>query len=106
MTDNLINFKNMEWETPKIGVAQKVYTSGDQKIRLLKFFDDFVEEDWCINGHVGYVLEGEMNIDFNGTVKTYKKGDGLWIESGESSKHKASIEKGKYVELVLFEVEK
>lgn len=106
MIKNQIDFQNMEWENPKPGVAQKVFASGHQKIRLLRFFGDFVEEDWCTNGHVGYVLEGEMKIDFNGTIKIYKKGDGLWIEKGESSKHKASIEKGKYVELILFEVEK
>lgn len=72
----------------------------------MKFLDNFVEEEWCVSGHIGYVLDGEMTIDFNGTIKNYKKGDGLWIKEGESSKHKAIIKKGKQVELILFEVEK
>ena len=105
MTKTHIDFQNMEWETPKTGVQQKVYASGHQNIRLLRFYDYFVEDDWCLKGHMGYVLDGEMTIDFNGVIKTYKKGDGLWIEKGEVSKHKASIHKGKYVELILFEAE-
>ena len=44
-----------------------------------------------------------MQIDFNGIIKPYKKGDGLWISQGENSKHKVLIEKGKHVELILFE---
>ena len=46
-----------------------------------------------------------MQIDFNGIIKPYKKGDGLWISQGENSKHKVLIEKGKHVELILFESE-
>ena len=46
-----------------------------------------------------------MQIDFNGIIKPYKKGDGLWISQGENSKHKVPIEKGKHVELILFESE-
>jgi len=103
--ENKIDFQNIEWEEPHIGVRQKVYVNGNQKVRLLIFSDDFVEKDWCINGHIGYVLDGEMKIDFNGTIKSYKRGDGLCIEKGLSSKHKAIIEKGKHVELILFEVE-
>ena len=75
MIENQIDFQSIEWKKPKTGVEQKVYSDGNQKIRLLRFFDDFVEEDWCIKGHIGYVLEGEMTIDFNGIIKNYKKGD-------------------------------
>lgn len=106
MIDYKIEFQNIKWEKPKNGVEQKVYSDGIQRIRLLRFLDDFIEEEWCINGHIGYVLDGEMTIDFNGIIKSYKKGDGLWINAGEASKHKAIIQKGKQVELILFEVEK
>ncbi len=47
-----------------------------------------------------------MEIDFNGPIQPYEKGDGLWIKEGESSKHKVLIEKGKEVELLLFESDK
>ncbi len=103
MTNNLIHFENIDWEKPNKGVEQKVYSQKGKRLRLLKFKDDFIEEEWCINGHIGYVLEGEMKIDFNGEIKFYKKGDGLWIDHGEKSKHKVIIDKGKQVTLILFE---
>ena len=103
MTDNLIHFENLDWERPKEGVEQKVYSVGNERLRLLRFQDSFIEKEWCFDGHIGFVLQGEMKIDFNGTIKNYKKGDGLWINEGESSKHKVIIEKGKQIELILFE---
>jgi hypothetical protein len=104
--EHLIRFEAIDWETPKEGVKQKVYTDGNNRMRLLQFHDNFVEEDWCLNGHAGYVLNGEMQIDFNGTIRNYRQGNGLWINHGEESKHKVLIEKGKFVELILFESEK
>jgi hypothetical protein len=103
MQDNLIHFVNVEWEHPQEGVKQKVYSNGDKQLRLLRFNDNFIEHDWCTKGHVGYVLCGEMKIDFDGEIKRYSQGDGLWIDAGEQSKHKVSIEKGNQVELILFE---
>jgi quercetin dioxygenase-like cupin family protein len=99
-----ILFESMKWENPQEGVYQKIYSKGDKRMRLLKFTESFVEDDWCTKGHIGYVLSGEMEIDFNGEVKSYIKGDGLWIEE-EESKHKVSIKKGNQVELILFESE-
>lgn len=106
MTENLIHFENIDWEKPKDGVEQKIYSEGNRRMRLLRFRDNFVEEEWCLSGHIGLVLNGEMKIDFKGIIKNYKKGDGLWIEEGETYKHKVMIEKGKHVELILFETEK
>ena len=105
MTKYLIRFEDLEWTSPKKGVDEKLYSDGNKRMRLVRFNEDFIEEDWCLKGHVGLVLDGEMTIDFNGTTQAYKKGDGLWIREGRSSKHKVVMEKGKYVELILFESE-
>ncbi len=58
MKQHLIKFDSLEWETPKSGVTQKVFSDGKFRMRLLRFDEHFVEEDWCLKGHVGYVLEG------------------------------------------------
>lgn len=103
MKKNLIHFENIDWEVPNIGVAQKIYVEGSQRLRLLRFSDSFMEENWCLQGHVGFVLEGEMKVNFDGEIQHFKKGDGLWIHPGESSKHKVIMEKNKHIELILFE---
>jgi quercetin dioxygenase-like cupin family protein len=72
-------------------------------MRLVSFRDDFLEREWCVKEHAGYVLKGEMKINFNGEVKCYKKGDAFWINKGEDSKHKVFIEEKKSIQLILFE---
>jgi quercetin dioxygenase-like cupin family protein len=103
MKDVLINFSDLDWDQSKKGVFQKVYAKGNNQMRLLRFDDTSKEENWCTNGHIGYVLEGEMHVDFDGILKVYKKGDGLWIEEGLHEKHRVFIKKNEFVELILFE---
>lgn len=98
-----IQFSLIPWEVPRKGHYQKVIIRDQQKLRLLRFTEDFTEEHWCTNGHIGFVVEGEMTINFNGLFKHYKRGDGLWITSGEAEKHKVIIAKDNFVELILFE---
>lgn len=103
MHKNLILFKEMPWENPQPGVLQKVIEHQNQRLRLLRFQDNFVEEHWCSKGHVGFVLDGEMCINFNGVMTNYKKGDGLWINAHENNRHKVLILPNKFVDLILFE---
>lgn len=103
MKDYKIVFNNMDWEILGAGVKQKQVLSCSQRLRLLRFDDAFVEGEWCIKGHVGYVIEGDLTIQFAGIDVSYKAGDVLVISSGESNKHKAKIRKGKFVELFLVE---
>ncbi|MFX0139954.1 MAG: cupin domain-containing protein [Candidatus Hodarchaeota archaeon] len=99
----LINFKNMNWETPVPGIRQKIYVKEAKKIRLVEFTEEFIEENWCTNGHIGYVLEGNIIIDFNGKEKKFMAGQGLFIPKGEKNKHKAKINKGEKALIILFE---
>ena len=84
-----IDFESMEWETPAAGVRFKAYEQGGRKLRLVEFSKEFVEKDWCTKGHIGYVLEGRMEIDFDGKTLAFGPGDGVFIPAGE--KHKAKV---------------
>jgi quercetin dioxygenase-like cupin family protein len=101
--DHLINFNNLEWITPAAGVRYKAYINNNQRIRLVEFSEGFIESDWCMNGHGGYVLDGSMSIDFNTHIEHYKKGDIFFIPKGESDKHKVIMKTGGWVQLLLFE---
>ena len=103
MSDPLINFENMDWERPAPGVRQKVHTIGDRRMRLVEFSEGFVEQDWCTRGHAGYVLEGNMSVDFDGMIIDFKAGDGIDIPEGAENRHKAKIAVGKMALLLLFE---
>ena len=55
----------------------------------MEFTREFVELDWCRKAHIGYVLEGELEIDFSGNVVVCSAGEGLFIPPGDANKHKA-----------------
>ena len=86
-----IDFKTMPWEAPALGVRFKAHEQDGRKLRLAEFTKDFIESDWCTKGHIGYVLEGRMEIDFDGKVILFGPGDGLFIPTGEKHKHKAKV---------------
>ena len=64
MKNCLINFQDIDWEALAPGVQHKAYVEDNQRLRLVEFSDEFVEDSWCTKGHVGYILEGSISIDF------------------------------------------
>ena len=86
-----IDFESMEWEKPTDGVRFKAYEQGSRKLRLVEFFKEFVEPDWCTKGHIGYILEGQMEIDFDGKIEVFGSGDGVFIPAGRQHKHKGRV---------------
>lgn len=86
-----VDFGSMPWEQPAAGVRFKACEQDGRRLRLVEFTRDFVEPDWCTKGHVGYVLDGELAVDFHGQVVTFRAGDGLFIPPGEEHGHKAKV---------------
>lgn len=84
-----IDFDSLPWESPLPGARFKAYREGAKQVRLLEFSSEFVEPDWCEKGHVGFVLEGTLEVDFNGRVVAYSKGSGIFISAGAETAHKA-----------------
>lgn len=86
-----IDFRKMSWESPMVGVRFKAYEQDGRKLRLVEFTKEFVESDWCTKGHIGYILEGRMEIDFDGEIIVFGPGDGVFIPAGEEHKHKGRV---------------
>lgn len=84
-----INFDSLQWESHLPSARFKAYREGARQIRLLEFSSDFVEPVWCEKGHVGFVLEGTLEVDFNGRVEVYPQGSGIFISAGPAAAHKA-----------------
>ncbi len=82
-------FDAMPWQASTSGVRFKVQRLGVQQLRLLEFGRDLQHPHWCTTGHVGFVLEGEMEVEFDGgAVVVYRAGDGLAIPAGEEDRHR------------------
>jgi len=84
-----IDFNSMNWETPAAGVRQKVVVQDDKQLRLLEFSKGFIELEWCTKGHIGFILDGQLEINFGGMSVVYGPGDVATIPDGENHKHKA-----------------
>ncbi len=87
----IVDFKSIPWQAQAAGVKFKAYKQGGRRLRLVEFTKEFVEHDWCKKGHIGYVLEGQTEIDFDGKTVIFGPGDGLFIPAGEQHRHKAWI---------------
>ncbi len=102
MNPRKIDFNKLEWAVIS-GAQYKSFQKEGVQLRVVEFFDDFEEIDWCQKGHIGYVLEGRLQIDFDGQIIEYRVGDGIWITEGENDQHKARVPKGESAKLILFE---
>ena len=86
-----IDFESMAWEVPARGARFKAFEQDGRKLRLVEFSKEFIEPDWCTKGHIGYILEGQMEIDFDGNVIVFGRGDGVFIPASEEHKHKERV---------------
>ncbi len=91
MKEHKVDFESLEWQTSLPGARFKAFRQGGRTLRLLEFTKGFVEPDWCTKGHIGYVLEGQLDVDFDGSIVRFSAGNGLFIPAGTESKHKASV---------------
>ena len=86
-----IDFRILDWQSPLPGARYKAAQQEGRRLRMVEFTKGFVEPDWCTKGHIGYVLDGEIDVDFNGTIVRFTAGDGVMISKGEENRHKATV---------------
>jgi len=86
-----IDFESMPWESSTAGVKFKAYEHNSRKLRLVELTRELVEPDWCTKGHIGYVLEGKLEVSLDGKVIVFGPGDGMFISPGEKHKHKGRV---------------
>jgi hypothetical protein len=89
MDQHRILFDSLEWQDGIRGARFKAFRSGNKQLRLLEFTSEFVEPDWCEKGHIGFVVQGELEIDFHGHLVKYPEDSGIFIPAGSESAHKA-----------------
>jgi len=82
-------FDSLDWQNGIHGARFKAFLSGTKQLRLLELTSEFVEPDWCEKGHVGFVIQGELEIDFHGHMVRYPEGSGIFIPSGSANGHRA-----------------
>ena len=64
MINYKVDFDIIEWESPMEGIRHKIYSFQKKKLRLVEY-NKKMPPHWCEKGHIGYVLQGEMEIKFS-----------------------------------------
>ena len=82
MDRHRILFDSLEWQNGIYGARSKVFFGGAKQLRLLEFTSEFIEPEWCEKGHMGLVVQGELEIDFQGHLVRYPQGSGIFIPAG------------------------
>ena len=91
MNEAKINFAELPWEEAHVGARFKAVIRESRKLRLVEFTSEFVEQDWCLKRHFGYVLNGELEITFADRTERFSAGDGIIIAGGEDERHKVKV---------------
>jgi quercetin dioxygenase-like cupin family protein len=84
-----VAFESLPWEHGRPGVRYKTYREQSRQLRLVEFDTGEGFQDWCEQGHIGYVLAGGLDIEVQGTVLSLAAGDGLFLPAGTAAAHRA-----------------
>ena len=71
-------------------VRHKIHDRDGRRLRLVEY-DQSMVPHWCERGHVGQILDGQMEIEFATGTVSFGPGDGVDIPSGEMHRHRARI---------------
>lgn len=83
-----IKFSDLEWTSPMEGVRSCEVVHEGRRLRVV-IYTPQMPPHWCENGHIGYILDGEMEIEFPNTTLVFESGDGVFIPSGYDHRHRA-----------------
>ena len=85
-----VDFDKFAWESPIEGVRHKYIDQDNLRIRLVEYSKD-MPLHWCEKGHCGYLIEGQMEIEYENSKIIYKPGDGIFIPDGPDHKHRGRV---------------
>jgi quercetin dioxygenase-like cupin family protein len=100
--DYIVDLAQSEWESPAPACRLKEWRRHGVLVRLVEFARGYREAGWCTKAHTGYVLSGELDIEFRHGMVRATTGDALVIPTGALHEHRAHVV-GEVARLILFE---
>jgi quercetin dioxygenase-like cupin family protein len=82
------DFQKLDWVSPIEGVRHKYIDQNNLRVRLVEYSKE-MPLHWCEKGHYGYLIEGQIEIEFENSKIIYQPGDGIFIPDGSEHKHRA-----------------
>ncbi len=88
-----------EADVPLSGVRAFLSQGSDHQILFMQFDEDVVLPEHSHEDQVGFVLEGKIELTYDGRKHTFKTGDRFHIEKGKP--HSGKIYAG-YADITFF----
>jgi quercetin dioxygenase-like cupin family protein len=87
MVQYKVEFDKLEWKSPIEGLRHKYIDQNNLRMRLVEYSKEMLPH-WCEKEHYGYLIEGQMEIEYENSKIIYKPGDGIFIPEGPDHKHR------------------
>ena len=79
MTAARVDFAALPWEQLAEGLRCKSAERGGRRLRLLELAPGYEEAGPCVKSHAGYVVRGELVLEFSDRAERLAPGDALHI---------------------------
>ena len=81
----------VEWAQLNELVKQKSVEVEEKTVRLLELQPGFAESQWCYKGHIGFVVHGAIEIEFENSTQLFQAGEVLLIPTAVGHKAKTNV---------------
>jgi hypothetical protein len=85
-----VDFDKFEWESPIEGVRHKYINRNDSRMGPVEYAREMPLR-WCENGHYGYLIEGQMEIEYENSKIVYGPADGIIIPDGPAHRYRGRV---------------
>jgi uncharacterized cupin superfamily protein len=83
-----VDFSRIGWGgAANSGRRVKAAMLGDRRVRLFEMAPGYAEQEWCYDGHMGYVLQGEFITEFADGAETWTRGMAFAIPAGTAHRN-------------------
>jgi len=84
------DLNKLDWESPIEGVRHKYIDQNNLRIRLVEYSKE-MPLHWCEKAHYGYLIEGQIEIEYENEKVIYNPGDGIFIPDGPDHRHRGKV---------------
>lgn len=106
MREHLADFDTLPWTDAGEGIRFKLCKKDGSTVRLMELTDAYTDADWCVHGHMAYILAGCFDVHFpDGHSERFTQGDTVLIPSGAEHRHIACVPKGERLKMLSFEMD-
>jgi len=79
-----LDFESIEWADDQPDIHSRAVPALGQRWAVVEYDSGAAREEWCTDGHRGYVLAGAIEYEFDdgSAPLAVAQGEGFWLAAG------------------------